>query len=146
MDRNSSEVNKPFSLNIARNNFGKITDLTKIDGSTETKKYFNRDGFHQIFKVDLLDPSKENVLQEIHKYENMEGVLWVGPNYYDEPFELPIAVGGEKYSDLWGLSEIGCQAQSAWSITAGNNEVRVGIIDSGIANHSDLNLNLEIRN
>lgn len=90
MDKNSSDVNKFHSFGIARNSQVKITDLTRIDGSADKKKYFNKDEFHQIFKIDLSEHSKENVLNEIHKYENMEGVLWVGPNYYDEPLELPI--------------------------------------------------------
>lgn len=88
MDKNSSDVNKFHSFGIARNSQVKITDLTRIDGSADKKKYFNKDEFHQIFKIDLSEHSKENVLNEIHKYENMEGVLWVGPNYYDEPLEL----------------------------------------------------------
>lgn len=142
MDKNSSDVNKFHSFGIARNSQVKITDLTRIDGSADKKKYFNKDEFHQIFKIDLSEHSKENVLNEIHKYENMEGVLWVGPNYYDEPLELPIATDGTRYSNLWGLFDSGCQAQSAWNITMGSKDVRVGVIDTGIANHSDLSANL----
>lgn len=142
MDKNSSEVNKSHNLSVARNTQTKITDLTHIDGSVDRKKYFNKDEFHQILKIELSEHSKENVLQEIHKYENMEGVLWVGPNYYDEPMELPIASNGTRYPELWGLLDSGIQAQQAWSMTNGSKDVRVGVIDTGVANHSDLNENL----
>lgn len=138
MNKNFSEVNKPLDINTQN----KIIDLTQIEGSVDGKKYFNEDEFHQIFKISLLEPSKENVLNEIHKYENLEGVLWAGPNYYDEPCDLPIASSGTRYSSLWGLFDAGCCAQSAWNITTGDNNIRVGVIDTGIANHSDLNANL----
>lgn len=31
---------------------------------------------------------------------------------------------------------------NAWNLTTGNSDIRVGVIDSGIANHSDLNVNV----
>lgn len=43
----------------------------------------------------------------------------------------------------WGLiDDFGIQAESAWEITTGNSNIRVGIIDSGVADHPDLNANL----
>ncbi len=142
MKKESSDINKPFALSFASNNQNKVIDLTRINGNANCKKYLNKKEYHQIFKIELAESSKENVLSEVRKYENLEGVLWAGPNYYHEPAGLPIATTGTRFSSLWGLSEEGCNAVEAWNLTTGSKNIRIGVIDSGIANHVDLNTNL----
>jgi len=47
------------------------------------------------------------------------------------------------YSDQWALnSTYGINVQGAWDITRGSSSVRVGVIDTGIASHTDLNSNV----
>jgi subtilisin family serine protease len=41
---------------------------------------------------------------------------------------------------LWGMNKI--QAPEAWEITTGSHNVKIGIMDTGIANHPDLNDNI----
>ncbi len=45
-----------------------------------------------------------------------------------------------RYSNQYALTKL--EASAAWSISTGSSSVRVGIIDSGISNHSDLAGNL----
>ena len=46
---------------------------------------------------------------------------------------------------MWALrGEHGLKAPAAWNISTGSHNIRVGIIDSGIALHDDLNANLDI--
>ena len=68
----------------------------------------------------------------------------VEPNYYAEPVALPAATKGDRYSALWGLhGSNGIGAEEAWNFSTGNKEVvRVGILDTGIAEHPDLEGNL----
>lgn len=144
MDRRIGGVNKIYDENYF-GNFQKksITDLTLITGDLESKKYLDIENFHQILKIELQEKSKENVLNVIRQIEKVEGVLWVGPNHYDSPALQPNAASGTRYSQLWGMHGTnGISAENAWNITTGNNTVRVGVIDSGIANHADLNANI----
>ena len=44
---------------------------------------------------------------------------------------------------MWGLfGDNGINAKNAWGVTTGSKDIRVGVIDSGIANHEDLNANV----
>ena len=141
MDKYTSGINKQYPKAF----FGdigikSIKDLTKITGKVEDKKYLDTENFRQILQIQLLEKSKENVLSVIKKLEKIDGVLSVAPNNYQS---LTLVAEDEYYEDLWGLNSVqGIQADLAWNITTGSSEVKVGIIDSGISNHIDLNGNL----
>jgi len=100
--------------------------------------------FHQILKIELQEKSKNSVINAVRELEKVDGILWVGPNYHDRPAALPTSATGTLYPNLWVMhGNRGIQAEEAWNIsTCVRNSVRIGIIDTGIANHVDLNANL----
>ncbi len=143
MDKHIGGINKIHKENFF-GNFAKesIKDLTYIDGDIDNHRYLDTENFSQILQIKLPEKSKENVLNTIKKLEKIEGIKWAGPNYYERPLMQPISADGSRYSQLWGMhGEYGIKAEAAWDISTGSNDVRVGIIDSGIADHPDLNAN-----
>ena len=99
--------------------------------------------FRQTFEIGLPVDSKENVMNVIRQLEKIAGILYAGPNFFyyaDMNSDDPYFVNNSQ----WGLNgTYGIQAPAAWDITIGSSGLRVGIIDTGIANHTDLNDNLE---
>jgi len=138
LDRKTSEINKRQSQslfgNISRN---QITELTQLNETG--KRNTDEMNFRQIFSIELESNSKENVLETIKKLEKIDGVRYAGPNYVLYPCTSP---SDPKYTDgtQWGLNKI--SAPDAWNITTGDSTVKVGVIDTGIASHDDLNANL----
>lgn len=141
MTEEVSEVNKVYAPSFFGDiDISSIEDLTAMTGNIGAKEYFDESKFKQILQLHLPMDSKENVLDVIDHLEEVDGVLSASPNYYASFAEIP---NDTDYEDLWGMDdEDGIDAVSAWDITTGSNEVKVGIIDSGIANHPDLNANL----
>lgn len=115
-----------------------ITDLTK----REINKNDERGDFKQILQLHLKEKSKENVLKAVDRLKKLEGVLIAEPNHILS-YVRDASDPGYTNDDLWGLNGTnGINVPNAWNLTKGNNAVRVGVIDSGIANHPDLNANL----
>ena len=115
-----------------------ITDLTKRELNINSKSA----EFKQILQIYLKEKSKENVLKAIALLEQIDGVISAEPNYL---FQVAIDSNDSNYinSNLWGLNGTnGIGMPNAWNLTRGSHTVRVGIIDTGIANHDDLNANL----
>lgn len=139
MDEDISDINKVHSASYFTGiEISDIKDLTKKERNITSK---NSD-FRQILQIFLKKPSKENVLQAVIRLNEIEGVYSVEPNYYQN---IEVEPNDPYYEDgrLWGLEDTnGINASNAWTLTTGSNEVRVGIIDTGIANHSDLSSNL----
>jgi len=80
------------------------------------------------------------VIEAVEQLSKLPGVAYATPNY-----RTPLATepNDEFYSTQWGLQgEHGIKAPQAWNITTGSHNVRVGVIDTGIANHPDLNANV----
>ena len=151
MDKRFGGINKRYDKNF----FGEfpkkaIYDLTYISGDIASNRNIDKDNFNQIIQIKLTERSKENVLSVIRQIEKIDGVLSAGPNYYDCQAALPPNSGGTRYLDLWGMhGDRGIQAEEAWNFTTGNrntlggrNAVRVGVIDSGLDAHPDLNANI----
>lgn len=143
MDKYTSKVNKKHGSKLSKiESIKSIKDLTAISGDIESKKYLDKDNFRQILKIELAEKSKKNVLNTIRKLEKIDGVLWAGANEYDQPDTLPEASNGIRYPQLWGLHGTnGINVEGAWDYTTGGI-VTVGVIDSGIAEHADLEGNL----
>ncbi|MBE7078715.1 MAG: hypothetical protein E7380_02505 [Clostridiales bacterium] len=141
MTEEMSEINKVYDKSFFGDiEISSIEDLTYITGDITDKEYLNTQNFCQILQLHLPIDSKENVLEVINQVEQITGVESASPNYYDSFEEVP---EDDFYEDLWGLNGTnGINAPQAWDITTGNSSVKVGIIDSGIANHPDLSANL----
>lgn len=54
----------------------------------------------------------------------------------------PVIPNDPLFSDQWGLLEEVTNFQQAWSITQGSEDIVVAIIDTGVTDHSDLNVRL----
>ncbi|MBQ4140053.1 MAG: S8 family serine peptidase [Clostridia bacterium] len=94
--------------------------------------------YHQILCLELSNPGKDTVIEAIEKIEKMEGVLYAIPDYKIMAMRTtndPILSDNEvdcSYLDVIDLYD-------AWNITTGSDNVKVGIIDSGVdAYHEDL--------
>lgn len=139
LDKKISKINKIHNAKFFSGiKIKSLEDLTKRKINIKSK---NND-FKQILKIYLKDNSKENVLSAIKILNEMDGIISAEPNYYFEPAvdpNDPDYLSGQ----LWGLNDTnGISANLAWNITRGSNRVRVGILDTGIAAHEDLNANL----
>lgn len=152
LDKRISKVNKKLSKNF----FGflkdaKITDLTQIEGNIAEKK-IDEENFRQILEIQLPENSKQNVLKVIQKLEKISGVKYAGPDYVlEEPavaepsaanasvMRAPTPDSDISVDGTWALRKI--NAYKAWEITEGSKDVKVGIIDSGIAAHPELTAN-----
>ncbi len=70
--------------------------------------------------------------------ESLPGVSYVEQN---QKYYADVIPNDPQWSSLWGMQRI--QADSAWDITTGSNEVLVAVIDEGIdVNHPDLAANI----
>lgn len=122
-----------------------IEDLTYITGHLDDKEYLNREYFRQILKISLQEESKQNVINTIDKIQKLDGVLWAGVNGYyfaSEVSSLP-EPSDILYKVQWGLNgTYGINVEEAWKYTRGSKSIRVGVIDTGIADHEDLRPNL----
>jgi len=96
--------------------------------------------YKAIYKLTLTTNDKERVLEAIEILSKIQGVESASPDYL-LPFDL--VPNDPEYIYQWGLNgTYGIQAPQAWDTTTGSHNVRVGLIDSGIAAHPDLQANL----
>ena len=139
LDEEISGVNKLHNKDIfAGVEIEAIEDLTRNSNNLS----FSKNNFRQILKIELVNDSRENVLSSIEKLRKLDFIASAEPNYY---YDLEMEPSDYYYEEdlLWGLNNSnGIQAPLAWNITRGSSLVRVGVLDSGIANHEDLNANL----
>lgn len=149
MKKSISEVNKEYDMKF----FGdfpreSIVDLTYIPGGVTENTNINLDKFTQILQIELPIHSKQNVLGVIRQLEEIDEILWAGPNHIESAEKQPISAstpssGTHRYPSLWGLHDsVGIQAEQAWDFTTGNDNIRVGVIDSGMFNHNDISGNM----
>ncbi len=91
------------------------------------------------FVLTLADNSKQGVIDAINVLKENPKVKYAQPNYlYDVAQTTP---NDPRYSELWGMSKIGMPA--AWDIERGSSNVKVGVLDTGIAyDHVDLSANV----
>lgn len=117
-----------------------VNDLTYIDNQSEKLNFLEKEEFRQIFEVEVKNEFKYDIIHIMEKVLNNKGVLSVSPNYYEEVSEDIEYKNGESQSDFWGLYHYyGINASLAWDITRGSSNVKVAVMDTGIANHVDLN-------
>ena len=137
MDKSAGGINKVHDENFF-GDFPKeyIRDLTEVTVDIN-EALIDWEEFRQILQIKLPEDSKENVLNVIRQLEKIEGIQYAGPDYFWYPDAT--TPNDIYFGNQWGLSKI--NAPQAWDITKGSS-VKVGIIDTGIASHSDLNANL----
>ena len=115
-----------------------IQDLTRIDTDLRSLN-INQETFRQILLLTLPVDCKENVLDVVERLRFMRGVEYAEPNYYlcvgNVPND-PYFLNGQ----MWGLEKI--EAVDAWIVSTGSHTIKVGVIDTGIASHPDLDANL----
>ncbi|MCL2065740.1 MAG: S8 family serine peptidase [Candidatus Cloacimonetes bacterium] len=97
--------------------------------------------FRSIYLITLPTHDKTKVLEAIEELKTIDGIEYATPNHV---FTLTKEPNDLYYLDdmLWGLNGTsGIKAPDAWDFTTGSSNVRVGVIDTGISDHNDLNEN-----
>ena len=165
------EISEFQSNELSETDILSVNDLTQISDDTDIKN-IDEDNYKQILHIKLKEKGKKHVLETIKKLEKVDSIEYVGPNYYstiedtvpsqskvadnsviseaasanttgsndDVIIFNPITPNDPKLGDQYGLYNI--LALDAWDITTGSSSVKVGVIDSGISAHTDLNANL----
>ena len=99
------------------------------------------DETHQEFLLIFPEASSEKLLQIIDNLYQIDGIKEVCPLYSGN---LDLSPNDELFKDeavyiQWALDKI--FVEKVWDFTTGSSDVRVGIIDRGIASHEDLDDN-----
>ncbi|MBE6132910.1 MAG: hypothetical protein E7180_05935 [Erysipelotrichaceae bacterium] len=142
IDKNLSDVNKVFEKSFFNDiDIKEIVDLTyknNWDSSVDTKE----EDFRQILELFVYANSKEIIISIVNELEEIEGIVCASPNYIGR---TGIEVDDADFTEQWGLhGTYGIDILEAWDFVVGNEDVQVGILDTGITPHNDLNENLEV--
>ncbi|MBO9539351.1 S8 family serine peptidase [bacterium] len=84
-------------------------------------------------------PSGSSVPETLAKLRHDSNVVYAEPNYiyHATDFKAQSTVNDPMVNQLWGLTKV--QAQQAWDVTAGDPNVVVAVVDTGVDyNHEDL--------
>jgi len=112
-----------------------IKDLTVITGNPN----IDTATFRQILLLTLTTSGKQSVINAVERLKALDFVENAEPNSIAS---INLNPNDPYFTDnsLWGLIKI--QAPLAWDTTTGSHAVKVGIMDTGIANHPDLVANI----
>lgn len=141
LKKSYGSLNKEWSKSdFPVNNIFSIDDLTYMPmNSNDQEKYLQEIDFHQILRLRLEESSLNSVLTAIEELEKCDSVLLAEPDFCVENCST---IPNDPYvpSNYYGFSNP--EFYDAWDIETGSSNVKVGIIDSGIANVSDLSGNV----
>lgn len=133
-------------------------ECVNINGSLNPKTcgylydYYKKNPFKQMLLIQFNSHSKQNVLDNQTLLSKNTFVHCVSPNLHSKynstaNTEYSCSVNDEKFFEQWTLSSSangGINATSAWGVTKGSKDIRVGIMDTGIAlHHSDLESSID---
>lgn len=115
----------------------------QLKGKVESNELLiNSDTYNRILELKIRNTGKQNIINSIKILEKREEIKAANPNYnvscqnvipndYD-CFENEV--------DPWWIDLV--NLTNAWGYTSGANSINVGVIDTGIFTHSDLEENL----
>ncbi|UCD15028.1 MAG: S8 family serine peptidase, partial [Candidatus Omnitrophota bacterium] len=113
------------------------------------KRSIKKADFSNLENIYLLKTDKEtDILMMAEEYSKSPYVEYAEPNYIvkaqmvpNDPYYHSKGSWGQSYDDLWGLKKI--ETEKAWDKTAGNENIIIAIVDTGIDyNHEDLTVNM----
>ncbi len=145
INKESGAINKVHSKEKFKGvEIEEIRDLTQITGDIKSKN-IDEENYQQILQITLKEKTKKEVLKAIKAFEKLDEVEYVGPNYnesikMDEDTIDGTIPNDSLFEDQYALTTI--SAPEVWDITKGTRTVKVGVIDTGISAHPDLNANL----
>ena len=169
-----SAMGKVFSPDdFDKNLIASVEDLFCASATNKSLDGYNMDEYCQILKLNLIEPSEDNVKLAIEELKNNILIEEITPNYISYTYPLLTdeiesdtivlnqnaenemlesqvssirAISDDFYSEQYGV-EI-TQADRAWGVAIGNvgERVKIGIIDTGIAEHPDLSPNYSSSN
>ena len=137
--RNAAATTSDVSQTIE---IASVQDLMVIEETDEKNSLVNTDNFKQILSLKLANPGKEKVLEAISELEKLD-MVWAAVPDYNYEIEYDFTPNDPYFNNTyqWGAKKIG--AEEAWNITTGNSNIKVGVFESGIASHSDLNAHVQ---
>lgn len=169
-----SEMGKIFLPDdFDENLISSVEDLFCANADNESLDGYNMAEYRQILKLNLIEPSEDNVKLAIEELKNNILIEEITPNYISYSYPISTdeiesdtivlnqntesemlesqvssirAISDDFYSEQYGVQIT--QADRAWGVAIGNvgERVKIGIIDSGIAEHPDLSTNYSSSN
>ena len=113
-------------------------DFEKADVIFRPNKINNESDMGYVLLVYLKSKEKSAVIDAVEQLTANPFVAYAEPDFFYETHIIP---NDPYFPYLWGLKEL--KLPSAWEHTTGNNNVVVGVMDSGIDyNHPDIKSNM----
>ena len=139
LKQSSSEVNKKCNNLISLFGESKIKDLTSIDD--DVKEHFLNKNYTQMFKISLEPNQRKSIDSIIERVKKIPEVEYVKKNS-----SLPVC---SIANDLFYTNDMqralngtyGVNIPQVWDLTKGSSNIKVAVIDTGIAGHPELNDN-----
>lgn len=155
MNTNSENIFKEYTISdFSIPNLKRITELTIYSRTQLIDELIEKQISHDLiniyigeFKIILLlefeNSTKQDILRNINVLNKMDEVFMAQPDCEIELNTVSSSVPNDTYylnGTQWNLNgDAGINIEGAWNFTTGNDEVIVGVIDTGIAmEHSEL--------
>lgn len=115
-------------------------EAEKVEVIFQPNNQSNNSNIGALLLLHIKGKDELSVIDTVEKLSKNPCVVSARPDYLMNPHIIP---NDPYYSLLWGMEKI--KAPAAWDYTAGNCQVIVGVVDSGVDyNHPDLRDNMWI--